>query len=620
MIVCNNDQGHNESPRDHRTARICPSEARDQLLAHVAFEAVWERDLQNDAVTWDRSLESIFGYPRDEVVNHISWWRERVHPDDLEQVEQIASQAIQSGASGWSSEYRFRRKDGSWASVASRCAIERDAEGQGCYAVGAMIDISQLKDAETLLRRVLETLPVGVIVMNRAGDVVLHNPASAHIWGVMIVSGMERWARSKGFRHGTGQAIAAGEWASHRALDEGQTTRDELIDIETFDGERRTIENYAAPILDAEGVITGAIVVNEDVTARVRAEEALRNAERLLVDAEKLGQTGSWEQDLVSGQVFNTEANGRLFFGDDRSKGTRMEDYVEAVHPDDRDWVMRRREQLHDGVGSNDIEFRVLWPDGSVHWIFGRATIVRDQAGRPLRAFGTNADVTERKRAEEELGRRAQQLEALSRKLIEAQEAERRAVARELHDDFGQVLTALKLNLHRLEYDSSDSIELVDGAITRMRDLAQTLRPPLLDELGLEEALQWHVEHEAKRAGLAFRLAIAHLGRRPPAAVEMACFRVTQEALTNVIRHAQARLVEVELSKTNGTLQLVVRDDGRGYDVPAARKRAIEGASQGLLSMQERVTLAGGDLEIDSAPGRGTSIRVRLPLAEESRV
>ncbi len=712
------------------------SEARDRLLAQVAFEAVWERDLQSDAVSWGRNLESIFGYHRDEVVNHISWWRERVHPDDLEPVEQIASQAIESGASSWSSEYRFRRKDGSWAWVASRCAIERDADGRARYAVGAMIDISQLKDAETrlrffteqipgracvtdgelrvvwdagaafpgnpsvvgktvqelfaqspdrdrvlegcrralagqsskleiddgasaaqldlepfrdpagnvvgmvgiafdvtdrvrseeevragqrILRRVLDILPVGVIVVNRSGDVVLHNPASAQIWGETIVSGQERWARSKGFRHNTGQAIAAGEWASHRALDEGQTTRDELIDIETFDGERKTIENYAAPILDADGLITGAVVVNEDVTERVRAEEALRNTERLLVDAEKLGLTGSWEQDLVSGEVFNTEANRRLFFGDDRSKGTRMEDYVEAVHPDDRGWVMSRREQLHGGTGPDTIEYRVVWPDGTVHWIFGRATVVRDQAGLPVRAYGTNADVTERKHAEEELGRRARQLEALSRRLIEAQEAERRAVARELHDDFGQVLTALKLNLHRLEGDRSDSIELVDGAIARIRDLAQALRPPLLDELGLDEALLWHVEHEAKRAGLAFHLAIAPLGRRLPPAVEMTCFRVAQEALTNVIRHAQAHLVEVEL-EANSTLQLVVRDDGRGFDVPAARKRAMEGGSQGLLSMQERVTLAGGDIEIESAPGRGTCVRARLPLAEESRV
>lgn len=878
------------------------SEARDRLLARVAFEAIWERDLASDAVRWDGNLESIFGYPLNEVVGHTSWWRERVHPDDLERVEQVSAQAIRGDAPGWSSEYRFRRKNGSWAWVASRCAIERDARGQARRAVGAMIDISKLKDTESrlrlfteqiparacatdrelrvvwdtgaaypanpsvvgktvpelfaqspdrervlegcrkalagessrleiddgtaaaqlqlepfrdpagnvigvvgiafditarvrteeevrvgqrLLRQVLDTLPVGVIVLDRAGDILLGNSASSGIWGGMIVSGPERRAKSKGFWHGSGKAIRPDEWASLRALVNGETSRDELIDIETFDSQHKTIENYAAPIRDAKGTITGAVVVNKEVTERVRAEEALRKTERLLIEAEKLGQTGSWEQDLLSGQIYNSEANRRLFFGDDRRKGARLEDYVEAVHPDDRGWVQRRREELLAGTGPSDIEYRVVWPDGSVHWIFGRATVVRDESARPVRVYGTNADITERKRAEDELARRArqqaaiaqlslsalaggglqplfeeasaliartlgvdygavlewlpdkelmefragsgpwvdetvrriavpttpgsmaefymasrapvvvtdlahearfspgalllehgvksgiaapipgtlrpygvleasarqvrvftedevnftgsmasvlassveqrqaacelvekrQQLEALSRKLIEAQEAERRAVARELHDDFGQVLTALKLNLQRRDRDDGESIALVDGAIGRMRDLAQDLRPPLLDEFGLDASLSWYVEREAKRAGLTFRLALAHLEQRPPAAVETTCFRVAQEALTNVIRHAQARAVEVELSQANSTLQLVVRDDGRGFDVLAARRRAAHGGSQGLLSMQERVALAGGDLEIDSAPGRGTSIRVRLPLA-----
>ncbi|HEY6158165.1 MAG TPA: PAS domain-containing protein [Gemmatimonadales bacterium] len=710
-------------------------EARERLLARVAFEATWERDLHSDALCWDRNLESIFGYPHDEAARHLSWWRERVHPDDLARVEQAASQAIRGDAPGWSSEYRFRRKDGSWAWVASRCAIERDADGRAQRAVGAMIDISKLKDTEArlrffteqiparacatdrelrvvwdagaafssspsvvgktvaelfaqspdrervlegcrralagescrleiddgtaaaqlqlepfrdpagnvigvvgiafditarvrseeevragqlLLRQVIETLPVGLIVVDRAGDIVLSNSAASQIWGGMIVAGTERRAKSKGFWHDSGKAIHPDEWASLRALEQGQVSRDELIDIETFDGRHKTMENYAAPIRDARGAITGAVVVNEDVTERVRAEEGLRKTERLLVEAEQLGQTGSWEQDLVSQQVFNSDANLRLFFGDDRGKGARLEDYVEAIHPDDRAWVLRRREQLLAGTGSGDIEYRVVWPDGSVHWIFGRATVVRDQSGRPIRSYGTNADITERKNAEQELARRTQQLEALSRKLIEAQEAERRAVARELHDDFGQVLTALKLNLQRRERDDSESIALVDGAIARMRDLAQDLRPPLLDEQGLDASLRWYVEREASRAGLAFRLVLTHLEHRPPAAVETTCFRVAQEALTNVIRHAQARVVEVELGRAAGMLQLVVRDDGRGFDVPAARLRAAHGGSQGLLSMQERVALAGGDLEIDSAPGRGTTVRARLPLAAVS--
>src|SRR5207302_1309898 len=331
----------------------------------------------------------------------------------------------------------------------------------------------------------------------------------------------------------------------------------------------------------------------------------------------------------------------------------------------------------------------------SVHVIFGRATVVRDVAGNPIRVYGTNADVTERKRAEQELQRHAkqqaaiaqlsllamrgdslqdvfeeavqlltrtldvahstklrkfsedevnfvwsvanllataieqqraagelaekrEQLQALSRQLIEAQEAERRVVARELHDDFGQVLTAIKLNLVRRDRDDAETIALVDGAIARMRELAHDLRPPLLDEFGLEASLRWYVEREAKRAGLDFRLALATLARRPPIAVETTCFRIAQEALTNVIRHAQAHVVDVELSAANGTLQLVVHDDGRGFDVSAARMRAAHGGSQGLLSMQERVALAGGDLEIDSAPGRGTTVRARLPLTAGS--
>src|SRR5437763_672867 len=177
------------------------------------------------------------------------------------------------------------------------------------------------------------------------------------------------------------------------------------------------------------------------------------------------------------------------------------------------------------------------------------------------------------------------------------------------------------------------------SAVSPMPQPAQRPRPPLLGAAGLaatlarsldrrarrarravrlapglDASLRWYVEREAKRAGLDFRLALAPFARRPPIAVETTCFRIAQEALTNVVRHAQARLVEVELSEANGTLLLTVRDDGQGFDVAAARRRAAQGGSQGLLSMQERATLADGDLHIDSTPSRGTAVRARLPL------
>ncbi len=569
---------------------------RDRLLANVAFEAVWEWDVDSEAVRWGGNLESTFGYPRDEVVGQLRWWRERVHPDDLAQVEQVANEAIRGNATGWSNEYRFRHKDGSWAWVASRCVIERDDRGQARRAVGAMIDISPLKETESRFRLFTEQIPARATVTDRelrvvwdAGAAFLSRPSTV---GKTVPELFAESPDRERVMDGCRRALAG-----------------ESHGLEIDDG-TAAAHLQLEPFRDLAGNVTGIVGIAFDITERVRAEQALRKTERLLADAELLGQTGSWEQDLVSGKIFNSAASRRLFFGDDRSKGERLEDYAEAIHPDDRARVLRSREELLAGTGSSDIEFRVEWPDASVHWIFGRATVVRDQSGRPIRVYGTNADTTERIE-------RRQQLESLSRKLIEGQEAERRAIANELHDDVAQMLFAVKLNLQRSKHDEPENIVLVDGAIARMRNLAQDLHPPLLDEFGLEASLRWYVEREAKRAGLASNLALAPLEKRLPVTVEITAFRVTQEALTNVIRHAQARVVDIELS-VNGALQLVVRDDGRGFDVAAARHRAALGGSLGLISMQERVALAGGDMKIDSAPGRGTSIRVRVPLTTGS--
>jgi len=489
-----------------------------------------------------------------------------------------------------------------------------------------MSDSTPPKDAvfneQPLLRLVLATLPVGVAVVDRAGDIVLVNAASKRIWSDTIFSGRERWAQSKGFWHDSGERIAPAEWASVRALSEGETSLNELIDITTYDGQEKTIQNSSAPIRNEEGLIVGAVIVNEDVTERVRAEEALRETERLLVEAAQLGQTGSWEQNLVSGQVFNTDENRRLFFGDDRSKGARLEDYVDAVHPDDRAWVLSRREHLLAGTGPADIEYRVVWPDGSVHWIFGRATVVRDPAGRAIRVYGTNAEITERKRADEALRESATRLQYLSRRLLAVQEEERRHLSRELHDEFGQLLATITVQLHAARDLAGEAarprldecLTLLERAGAHVRTLAVELRPTMLDTAGLDATLRWLAQQHQQQTGIATEV-VGHL-HDVPAGLAIACFRVVQEALTNVVRHARAGHVWIELSRSEYALALVVRDDGVGFDVSKTLTQATREGHLGLLGMRERVERLGGSLVVDSKPGQGTRINVWLPLSD----
>jgi signal transduction histidine kinase len=229
----------------------------------------------------------------------------------------------------------------------------------------------------------------------------------------------------------------------------------------------------------------------------------------------------------------------------------------------------------------------------------------------------TIAQGAERKQTEQTLRQANEQLHVLSRRLFQIQEDERRHLARELHDQLGQALTAAKIDLQaaRLEERAivrrlDDSIAIIERLLQQVRQLSLELRPPLLDDLGLVPALRWYLDQQAQRADLRVEFFADPALERIDAAIETACFRVAQEALTNVVRHARARTVSVELDRTPEVLHLVVRDDGIGFDVATAQ----QGASLGLLGMRERVALVGGELDCKSAPDRGTEVHAFFPV------
>jgi PAS domain S-box-containing protein len=251
--------------------------------------------------------------------------------------------------------------------------------------------------------------------------------------------------------------------------------------------------------------------------------------------------------------------------------------------------------------------------------MFARQALGSDTLEALALVADTIAQGAERKQAEEGLRRANEQLHVLSRRLFQIQENERRHLARELHDQLGQALTAAKIDLQAaqsLEERTAivrrldDSIAILERLLQQVRQLSLELRPPLLDDLGLVPALRWYLDQQAQRADLRVEFFADPALERVDAAIETACFRVAQEALTNVVRHARAQTVSVELDRTPEALHLVVRDDGIGFDVV----RAQQSASLGLLGMRERVALVGGELDCKSAPGRGTEVHAFFPV------
>ena len=231
-----------------------------------------------------------------------------------------------------------------------------------------------------------------------------------------------------------------------------------------------------------------------------------------------------------------------------------------------------------------------------------------------------------RQRAEAEIQETRQQLQALSTRLLEVQEEERRVIARELHDEIGQSLTLVKIKLQMALHRGGNNkllteecVEIASHTLEQVRTMSLNLRPPALDDLGLAAALQWALDRQEGATGWEIEFASDPLPERLAIETETACFRVAQEALTNAARHAQAKKVAVRLRIAGEHLELAVEDDGCGFDQEAVRNRPADRSSLGLISMKERAALAGGSLNIQSTSGMGTTVLAKFPLRWRNR-
>jgi hypothetical protein len=260
-------------------------------------------------------------------------------------------------------------------------------------------------------------------------------------------------------------------------------------------------------------------------------------------------------------------------------------------------------------------------PSGTFRWFETIKSPIRDKAGHITGTVGISRDISERKAAESEVIKSRAQLRELSNYLQSVREAERARISRELHDELGQTLTALKMELgwlkDRLPAEPAmlrtrvdRLVQIVDHSVTDLQRIASDLRPMILDELGLASAIQWLVQNFSERSPLVVGLSFEPNDVAYSKDVSTAAFRIVQEALTNIARHSGAASASIVARHADEELQLEISDDGRGMDVARSRREHL-----GLVGMSERAHMLGGSMEIDSAPGRGTRISVRLPLS-----
>jgi PAS domain S-box-containing protein len=606
----------------HTAAAAAPADQQFRLLvSSVTDYAIYLLDGTGRVTSWNPGAERIKGYRADEIIGrHFSQF---YIPEDRARGAPDAALAHARRDGRFEGEGWRLRKDGSrfWA-LAVIDAVRDDA-GELVGFAKTTRDISErramearLRESEERLRAFTSHSPALMCMKDRDGRYRFVNDRFLERYSLRLDQVLGRTDAELFPRR---QALAA---AAH---DAAVLARGEPLQYEeraaASEGQRVSLVSKF-PVFDAAGAVVAVGVVANDITDRRLTEQALREQRTLLAEAQKVAGLGSWEWDPDTGRVSWSSELYRILGVLPQDLPPSFENYLERVHPEDRQQsgAMVAR-ALMDSRGFSMLE-RIVRPGGEVRYLRSQGEVVRNERGKPIKILVACVDITEQRHSEAALRQAAQDLHGLTRRLVQAEEAERRRLARELHDRVGQSLSALNINLDIISREShaltpalrqrlDDSLGLVDSTLQSIENVMAELRPPLLDEYGLGAALGWHAEEFARRTGV--RVAVADRdpagskNARPEAAV--ALFRIAQEALNNVLKHAKATNVRLEVSATDEELILDVQDDGQGFELASARR-----GRWGMTTMRERAEAAGGQLHIASSPGEGTRIHARVPL------
>jgi len=384
--------------------------------------------------------------------------------------------------------------------------------------------------------------------------------------------------------------------------------------LRRHDGEYRWVLDIGVPRFDQHSSFIGYIGCGVDVTERKHAEEALRESEAYLSEAQRLTHTGSGAWQVPGGDALYLSDEWYRIYGFDSKAGLSVwNDRLQRMHPEDRAKVEETKDRAIRGKSDYEVDHRILLPDGTVKYTHTVGHPVLNARGDAEQFVFTMMDVTERKRSEEALS-------TMSRRLIAAQEQERARIARELHDDIGQRLALLAVELDQLHHDPQNLPEVgsrlgelqkqASEIATGIQTLSHELHSSKLEYLGIASAMRGFCQEFGRQQKVEIDFKTHDLPSPLSPDISLCLFRVVQEGLHNSVKHSGARHVEVRLWGTLNEIHLTVTDPGVGFDSEAVK----ESRGLGLVSMEERLKLLRGTLLIESQRNFGTAIHARVPF------
>ncbi len=502
---------------------------------------------------------------------------------------------------------------------------ELDVKGAVINVLGITRDVTahrlaeeQLKREKEVLEKVFENIPVMIGFVNEDSGLELVNPQWERTLGWTLKEIQEQnvdiFAEAYPdplYRQKVREFVAAatGKWVD--------------LKIRVRDG--RVIDAACAVVQLSDGT---RIAIAQDVTERKLAEDTLRQSEdrlRLVIDT-------------IPIMTWSVQPDGTVDFVNQRwfdYTGLAWDQYAQdpnsIIHPKDRTRVIEKWLIQMAAGEPYEVEMRLRRADGEYRWFLIRTAPLRDEQGNVIKWYGVSTDIEDLKRAEERIKATSEQLRALSARLQSAKEDEDIRIAREIHDEMGSGLASLRWELERFDESISeaadwsqrkalrmriaDMMRLTDTTIGAMRRIAAELRPSVLDDLGLAEAIEWETEQFQSRTGVVCScnrsIEILDLDREQSTAI----FRIFQEALTNVLRHARATAVDVAMREEDGEFVLTISDNGRGI----TENQKSGTLSLGILGMRERAHLIGAEFEISGVEGKGTVVTLRLPMSGKAK-